>query len=113
MRSFVLLLACIASASGFAAPAGARALAGARKAPLRSALAAPRAAHAMVIHSAADVISTLQSAADVADDFDVNTLPAPLQNLLLSPVVLAIPIGLGMTVGGAIVAFLLWSMGAF
>jgi len=68
----------------------------------------------MSLHSPAELASSLVAiAADVSDDFDVNSLPAPIQNLLLSPIVLAIPITLGMTVAGLIILFLLWSMGAF
>lgn len=75
---------------------------------------APRAAPAttMSVHTPVEMISALVAAAgDVSDDFDVNALPSPIQSLLLSPVVLAVPIGLGMTVAGAIILFLLWSMG--
>jgi len=57
------------------------------------------------------VVSFVEAAADVADDFDINQLPGSVQEALGSPLILAIPIALGMTVAGIIIAFLIWSMG--
>jgi hypothetical protein len=105
-----LLAVSVGSATAFAARGSAASVAAGSKVA-RPAL---RTASAMSMHTPTEMISTLISAAaDVADDFDVNALPSPVQNLLLSPIVLAVPIGIGMTVAGAIIAFLLWSMGAF
>lgn len=107
-----LVFVSVAAVSGFGAVGGASSALATRKAS-RPALHTP-SGPAMSIHSPADLVSALVSvAADVSDDFDVNALPAPVQSLLLSPIILAVPIGLGMTVAGAIIAFLLWSMGAF
>lgn len=111
-RIVALFLVSVAAVNGFGAVGGTSSALTVSK-TLRPALRT-RSGPVMSIHSPVDLVSSLISVtADVSDDFDVNTLPAPIQNLLLSPVVLAVPIGLGMTVAGAIIAFLLWSMGAF
>lgn len=55
--------------------------------------------------------SLMQLAADVSEDFDINSLPGLVQGALGSPLVLAIPIGLGITIGAVIIAFLIFSMG--
>ena len=104
-----ILAAMITAVGAFAVRGGAPVVMAHKRAmPL-----APRTAPAsMSVHTPVEMISALVAAAgDVSDDFDVNSLPSPIQSLLLSPVVLAVPIGLGMTVAGAIILFLLWSMG--
>lgn len=107
-----LLLVGAVDVRGFHMPGAASSLVAARRLP-RPALRTP-AAPAMSLHSPTELVSSLVSlAADVSDDFDVNSLPPVAQNLLASPWILAVPITLGSTVAAAIIAFLLYSMGAF
>jgi hypothetical protein len=104
-----VLAACAGSVSAFGARGGAS-VGIARKRV--SYLAQRTAPISMSVHTPIEMISALVAVAgDVSDDFDVNSLPSPIQSLLLSPIVLAVPIGVGMTVAGAIILFLLWSMG--
>lgn len=66
----------------------------------------------MVLPSPAEALGTLiTAAADVSDDFDINSLPAPAQGLISSYAILVVPIGAGILVASLIIAFLIWSMG--